>query len=457
MNRWEQTDREHVWHALSGHRVEKQPAPLLVDRAEGAWVTDDHGKRYLDAMAGLWCVNVGYGREEIARAAYEELQQSTYVPLTRAHRRAVELAEILDGLLGGGRSVFFSNSGSEANEVAFKIARQYHAQRGEPSRWKIIARYRAYHGQTLGALAATGQAQRKYLYEPLAPGFLHVTPPDPYRYGADEDPEAYGLRCARELEDKIVFELPQTVAAVIMEPIITGGGVLVPPDSYLPAVAEACQRHGVLLILDEVICGFGRTGAWFGYEHAGIRPDIVTMAKGITSGYFPLSATAVREELFAAFPASGNDRLRHINTFGGHPAACAVALANHRVLREENLIERSAQMGERLLEGLQALRELPVVGDVRGRGLLAGIELVCDQTTREPASDAQVVAAIAGCARRGVLIGRNVDTTAGLDNVLTLAPPLTVDAEQVRLIVDSLAESLAEVAEAGTRRLAGAR
>ena len=242
-----------------------------------------------------------------------------------------------------------------------------------------------------------------------------------------------------------------------MEPIITGGGVLVPPDSYLPAVAEACRRHGVLLILDEVICGFGRTGAWFGHQHAGIDPDIVTMAKGITSGYFPLAATAVREELFAAFPAKGNDRLRHINTFGGHPAGCAVALTNLGVLRDEDLIERSAEMGERMLSDLEVLEDSPLVGDIRGRGLLAGIELVSDKATRQPAADAQVVAAIAACARRGVLVGRNVDTVAGLDNVLTLAPPLTVGEDEVRLIVDSLVESLAEVAEAGTPGLAGAR
>jgi taurine-pyruvate aminotransferase len=457
VNHWQEADREHVWHSLSGRRAESQPAPLLVEHAAGAWVTDDHGNRYLDAMAGLWCVNAGYGREEIARAAYEELQKVTYVPLTRAHRRAVQLSETLDDLLGGGRSVLYSNSGSEANEVAFKVARQYHAQNGQPSRWKVISRYRAYHGQTMAALAATGQAQRKYLYEPLAPGFLHVMPPDPYRCAGDEDPEDYGRRCARELEDKIIFELAETVGAVIMEPIITGGGVLVPPDSYLPEVAEACRRHGVLLILDEVICGFGRTGAWFGHQRAGIRPDIVTMAKGITSGYFPLAATAVSEELFAAFPASGNGRLRHINTFGGHPAGCAAALANLRVLREENLIERSAQMGERMLSELEVLRDSPLVGDVRGRGLLAGIELVADKATRKPATDAQVVAAVAGCARRGVLIGRNVDSVAGLDNVLTLAPPLILDEDEVRLIVDSLAESVAEVAEAGTPGLAGAR
>jgi taurine-pyruvate aminotransferase len=304
------------------------------------------------------------------------------VPLNRAHRPAIELAEVLGGLLGGGCSVSFSNSGSEANEVAFKIGASVPHAAWRALALEIISRYRAYHGQTFGALAATGKAQRKYRYEPLAPGFLHVMPPDPYRYGGDEAPDAYGRRCAQELEDKIVFEMADTVAAMIMEPIITGGGVLVPPDSYLSAVADACRRHGVLLILDEVICGFGRTGAWFGFEHAGIRPDIVTMAEGITSGYFPLAGTAVRDELFATFPAAGNDRLRHINTFGGHPAGCAVALANLRVLRDENLVEPSAQMGERLLSDLQALRESPLVGEVRGRELLAGVELVSDKATR---------------------------------------------------------------------------
>jgi taurine-pyruvate aminotransferase len=445
---WEEIDREHVWHALSGHRDTRQPAPLLVDKANGVWVTDDDGRRYLDAMAGLWCVNVGYGREEIARAAYEELRERTYAPLSRAHRRSVELAAQLDGLLGGGWSMVFSNSGSEANEAAFKIARQYHAQRGEWSRWKIIARYRAYHGQTLGALAATGQAQRKFRYEPLTPGFLHVTPPDPYRYAGEEDLDAYGRRCARELEDKIVFELAETVAAVIMEPIITGGGVLVPPDSYLPAVADICRRHGVLLIIDEVICGFGRTGQWFGFERAGVRPDIVTMAKGLTSGYFPLAATAVREEIFAAFPASGNERFRHVNTFGGHPAGCAVALANLQILRDENLVERSARIGDRLLHDLERLHESPLVGDVRGRGLLAGVELVADKTTRRPADDAQVLAVIAGCSRRGVLIGRNADTVAGLDNVLTLSPPLILGEDEAAMLVEVLEDSLAEVSEA---------
>ncbi len=287
---WSVRDRT-VWHQMSGRPAEGAKGPMIVASGDGAWVTDVEGNRYLDGLSGQWCVNVGYGRARLAEAAAKQLERLAFHPLTRGHLPAIELGERLSGLLGGDRATFYANSGSEANELAFKLVRQYHGLRGEPGRFKIIARYRAYHGSTLGALSATGQAMRRTGYEPLAPGFLHVPPPDPYRDGiAEEDLEAYGERCAADLERTIHFELPETVAAVIMEPIITGGGILIPPDSYLPAVKAACERHGVLLICDEVICGFGRTGTWFGHERAGVRPDLVTMAKGITGAYFPLAA-----------------------------------------------------------------------------------------------------------------------------------------------------------------------
>ncbi|HTE62724.1 MAG TPA: aminotransferase class III-fold pyridoxal phosphate-dependent enzyme, partial [Solirubrobacteraceae bacterium] len=320
--------------------------------------------------------------------------------------------------------------------------------RGEHGRFKIIARYRAYHGSTLGALSATGQAMRRIGYEPLAPGFLHVPPPDPYRDGvADDDLDAYGRRCAADLERTIEFELPETVAAVIMEPIITGGGILIPPDSYLPAVKAACERHGVLLIVDEVICGFGRTGAWFGYDGSGVRPDLVTMAKGITSAYFPLAATVVSDDIFAAFPADPADsgRLRHINTFGGHPAGCAVAIETLAIMEEERLVERSATVGAALLARLQdALGDHPLVGDVRGRGLLIGIELVADQATRAPAERAVSAGIVAAAQQRGLLVGRNVDTAAGLDNVIALAPPLSLTDADIDHIVDVVGAVFAE-------------
>jgi taurine-pyruvate aminotransferase len=438
-------DRLHVWHQMAGHPAEGSAAPLIIAEGDGAWVTDSEGRRYLDGLSGQWCVNAGYGREELAEVAADQLRRLAFHPLTRSHPPAIELSERLDGLLGGNRAFMYSNSGSEANEVAFKLARQYHQERGEPQRFKIIARYRAYHGSTLGALAATGQALRRYQYEPLSPGFLHVPPPDPYRRPEGTDVEEYGRACAADLERTIEFELPQTVAAVIMEPIITGGGILIPPDSYMPAVKAACERHGVLLIADEVICGFGRTGTMFGHEHYGVRPDIVTMAKAITSAYIPLAATAVSEDVYAAFPPDTLGRLRHINTFGGHPAGCAVALRNLDLIEEEGLVERSATVGAQLLQRLRdALGDHPRVGDVRGRGLLIGIEVVADRATKEP-SGATAAGILKAAQSRGLLISRNADTAAGLDNVVALAPPLSLTDDDVDHIVNVLTDCFAEV------------
>jgi taurine-pyruvate aminotransferase len=444
---WSTRDRT-VWHQMSGRPAAGAKGPIIIAEGDGAWVSDTDGNRYLDGLSGQWCVNVGYGRERLADAAAAQLKKLAFHPLTRGHIPAIELGERLEALLGGDRATYYANSGSEANELAFKLVRQYHQLRGEPGRFKIIARYRAYHGSTLGALSATGQAMRRTGYEPLAPGFLHVAPPDPFRDGIAEDDLAdYGRRCAADLERTIEFELPETVAAVIMEPIITGGGVLIPPDSYMPAVKAACERHGVLLIVDEVICGFGRTGTMFGHDGTGVRPDLVTMAKGITSAYIPLAATVVSDEIFAAFPADPADsgRLRHINTFGGHPAGCAVALETLAIMEEEQLCERSATVGADLLARLRdALGDHPLVGEVRGRGLLIGIELVADQATRAPAPRTVSGGVVAAAQQRGLLVGRNVDTAAGLDNVIALAPPLSLTDDDVDHIVDVLGAVFAE-------------
>jgi taurine-pyruvate aminotransferase len=432
---------------MSGRPREGATGPLVISEGAGAWVTDADGNRYLDGLSGQWCVNVGYGRSRLARVAAEQLERLAFHPLTRSHPPAIELSERLDALLGGDRACLYTNSGSEANELAFKVARQYHLQRGEPHRFKVIARYRAYHGSTMGALSAAGQALRRYAYEPLVPGFIHVPPPDPFRHPEITDLEAYGRECAAELERTIEFELPQTVAAVVLEPIITGGGILIPPDSYLPAVAEACRRHGVLLIADEVICGFGRTGHWFGHQAAGIRPDIVTMAKGITSAYVPLAATVTTDEVFAAFTSDASDlgRLRHISTFGGHPAGCAVAVENLAIMEEEGLVARSAELGADLLARLRdALDGHPLVGEVRGRGLLIGIELVADQATRAPAAREDSAALVAAAQGHGLLMARNADTAAGLDNVLQLAPPLSITDDDADHIVTAVAAAFAE-------------
>ncbi|CEH32200.1 aminotransferase [Aneurinibacillus migulanus] len=430
-------DRKYVWHHITPYNEEVSPTVAV--EAEGSWITDINGKRYLDAMAGLWCVNVGYGREELAEAAYEQLKTMPYFPLAQSHLPAIQLAEKLNEWLEGEYVIFFSNSGSDANETAFKIARQYHEQNGEPSRYKFISRYRAYHGNSMGALAATGQAVRKYKYEPLAPGFVHVRPPDSYRRPAGQSVEEFNLQCAQAIEDTIVWEGKETVAAVIMEPAITGGGIIVPHPVYMEKVQEICNKHGVLLIIDEVICGFGRTGKKFGHMHFNVKPDIVTLAKGLTSGYLPLSATAVRKDIYEAFKKSAEyGYFRHVNTFGGNPAACALALKNLEIMEKEALVERGRILGERLLEEMKELEAHPYVGDIRSFGFLLGIELVEDKATKEPASAARVGQVIAECKANGLIIGKNGDTVAGFNNVIALSPPLSATDEDLEFIVTTL-------------------
>lgn len=437
-------DDKYIWHAMRRHHP--GASSLIAKEADGAWVTDINGKKYLDGMSGLWCVNVGYGREELAKAAYDQMKALPYFPLTQSHVPAIELGEKLNEWLDDEYVIFFSNSGSEANETAFKIARQYHQQKGEPGRHKFISRYRAYHGNTMGALAATGQAQRKYRYEPLAQGFLHVTPPDMYRSPYKGTLEEQSLACADEIDRVMTWEIDETVAAVIMEPIITGGGVLIPHESYLPRVKEICEKHGALLIVDEVICGFGRTGKRFGFQNYGVKPDIVTMAKGITSAYMPLSATAVKKEIFEAFKGTdAYNHFRHVNTYGGSPTACAVALKNIEIMEKEDLIERAAALGEKLLEEMAELETHPNVGDVRGKGLLLGIELVEDKKTKEPAASEKLDNIIAFCKKEGLIIGKNGDTVAGFNNILQLCPPLSMTDADLKFIVNTVKKAFAQL------------
>lgn len=428
-------DRKNVWHHISAYN-EKNP-PMVWETGEGAWITDHKGNKYLDGMSGLWAVNVGYGREELAEVAYEQLKKMAYVPMTQSHEPAIKLAEKLNEMLGDEYKIIYSNSGSDANEVAFKIARQYHQQNGEPSRYKFISRYRAYHGSSMGALAATGQALRKYKYEPLAPGFLHVAPPDNYRRPIGQSIEEYNIQRAEEFEQKIIWEQKETIAGIILEPIITGGGVLVPHPIYLEKVQEICNRHGVLLIVDEVICGFGRTGKAFGHQNYHMKPDIVTMAKGLTSAYLPLSVTAVRKDIYDRFDTGEeNSHLRHINTFGGNPAACALALKNIEIMEREDLFQRSAELGERLHAELADLNDHPHVGEIRGIGFLLGIEVVENKETREPASNERIAKIIGQCKENGLIVGRNGDTVAGFNNVIALSPPLSCTDEDVDFIIN---------------------
>lgn len=429
-------DEQYIWHAAKPYSPE---STMIAEESEGAWVTDVEGNRYLDGMAGLWCVNTGYGRKELADAAYEQMQKMAYFPMSQGHIPAIELAEKLNEWLGDEYVFFFSNGGSEANETAFKIARQYHYQQGDTNRHKFVSRYRAYHGNSMGALAATGQAQRKYLYEPLAQGFLHVTPPDMYRSPYQGTFEEQSLACADEIDRVITWEHEDTVAGVIMEPIITGGGVLIPHESYLPKVREICDEKGALLIIDEVICGFGRTGEKFAFQHYGVKPDIITMAKGITSGYLPLGVTAVRREIYDTFSTDGQyDHFRHVSTFGGNPAACALALKNLEIYEQENLMENSRIMGDKLRAELEELMDHPNVGNIRHKGLLLGMELVEDKASKKPLEIGKVNQVIGHCKKNGLIIGKNGDTVAGYNNVLALSPPLNITNDDLEFIVTTL-------------------
>ncbi|WP_078546537.1 aspartate aminotransferase family protein [Litchfieldia alkalitelluris] len=441
LNDYLANDEKYVWHSMKPYHPS---STMVVEKADGSWITDSNGKKYLDAMAGLWCVNIGYGRKELAVAAYEQLKEMAYYPLTQSHIPAIKLAEKLNEMLGGDYVIFFSNSGSEANETAFKIARQYHQQKGEYHRYKIISRYRGYHGNTMGTLAATGQAQRKLKYEQLAPGFIHVSPPDVYRDDDKDVKDPRHLVSVKEVDRVMTWEHSDSIAAMIMEPIITGGGVLVPNDYYLKGIKEVCDKHGALLIIDEVICGFGRTGKPFGFMNYGVKPDIITMAKGITSGYLPLSATAVRREIYEAFNGQEEyDFFRHINTFGGNPAACSLALKNIEIMEHENLFQRSEMLGANLLNELsKELVNHPFVGDIRGKGLLIGIELVAVRKTKEPLEIEKVNQVISYCKQKGVLIGKNGMTVAGYNNVLTLSPPLSIEVEEIEYLTKTLIDGI---------------
>ncbi|SFS60651.1 aspartate aminotransferase family protein [Paenibacillus sp. BC26] len=432
---WLSKDRKYVWHHISPHNDN----PLIFVSGDGCWITDAEGKRYFDGMSGLWCVNVGHGRETIARAAYEQMKTIAYSPMMQSHVPAIELAEKINEWLGSDYRIFYSNSGSDANEVAFKIARQHFHQNGEPSRHKFIARHRAYHGSSFGALSATGQAQRKLKYEPLGAGFEHVPPPYCYRCPFGQTYGNCKLECAEAIEDAINWEGADSVAGVIMEPVITGGGMIVPPPEYLPKVREICDKYGVLLIIDEVICGFGRSGERFGHHNYGVVPDIVTMAKGLTSGYSPLSATAVRASLYDSFKAKeANSHFRHVNTFGGNQVSCAVALANLAILEEEGLVERSAYLGQELGQRLQVLRTHPHVGDIRLFGSACGIELVEDHVSKVPAAADKMLSVIGECRRRGLLVGKNGDTVPGFNNIITLCPPLITSDEELEFIAGTV-------------------
>jgi putrescine aminotransferase len=406
--------------------------PLVIERGEGVYLYTVDGRKILDGMAGLWNVNVGYGREELAQAAYEQMKRLAFTSnfAGTTNIPATQLAHKLSGYAYADlKTTFFTSGGSEANDSAFKIARYYWKRLGKPDKVKIIARKSAYHGITLATTFATGIERYHKMFGPAVPGFVHVPAPYPYRFeGEVKDGETIGLAAARAIEDAILREGAETVAAVIAEPVQGVGGVIVPPEDYFPRVRQICDQYGVLLIADEVITGFGRTGELFGLNRYGVQPDILSFAKAITSGYQPLGGNQITDAIYDTIQsAPDTESWMHGYTYSGHATACAVALRNLEIIEQEKLVEQGRQRGERLLAGLQSLKEFSIVGDVRGIGLICAVELVSDKATK--AADPALTAKVARlCQERG-LRTRNVGST------LAFAPPLIISEAEVDEIV----------------------
>lgn len=442
-------DRHKVWHHLIQHKQFESAGPMIIVEGRGMQVWDANGKGYLDAVSGgVWTVNVGYGRESIAKAVHNQLIKMCYFANSAGSVPGALFANALLEKMPGLNRVYYSNSGSEANEKAYKLIRQIAHKKYGGKKHKIVYRERDYHGTTITALSSSGQPQRRAQYGPYTPGFVEMPHCCEYRCQYD-DSSNYGVRAAYELEKVILHEGPDTVGAVVLEPITAGGGVITPPEGYWETIQEICRKYDILLHIDEVVCGMGRTGKWFGYQHYGIKPDIVTLAKGVASGYAAISCTVTTESIFDLFKEESSNPLAHfrdISTFGGCTAGPAAALENLRIIERENLVQNAADTGDYLLHRLIDLQDKhPCIGDVRGKGLLAGLELVKDRATKEPVDEAIAAKVVRDCQERGLLIGRTNRSFDGLNNTLTLCPALIATPNVIDEIVTTLDEALALV------------
>lgn len=430
----------HLWT----HKTQDHPwladEELVIDRAEGVWVWTERGKRLMDAFAGLAVVNVGHGRREIAEAIAEQTVRLAYYPTTRqfSNRPAAELAAKLAALTPGDLDIsMFAVSGSEANERSMQIARHYWLTRGKPNKHKVISLEGGYHGATMGTYAVCGLPNLAAPYAALqVPGFTKVKAPYPFRDRGTATDEELIERRARELSEAILREGPDTVSAVILEPVLSSGGFIMPPIGWLRAVRAICDELDVLMIADEVITGFGRTGRWFACEHDAVVPDLMSVAKGITSGYVPLSASIARRRLAEAFPDDATQENVHPNTYAAHPVACAAALANIRIMEQDHLVENAAAMGARLREGLEsAVGGKRIVGEVRGRGLMVCAEFVEPNGSGRPLDGAQVSTLDRKAWERGAIVYAR-------GSVVRLAPPLCITKEEIDELVDIVAASI---------------
>jgi adenosylmethionine-8-amino-7-oxononanoate aminotransferase len=437
--------KRHLWmHFTRMGSYAHQDIPVMV-KGEGPWVYDSNGRRYLDGLSGLFVVQIGHGRHQLAEAAARQASELAYFPLwSYAHPNAIQLAERLADLAPGDLNrVFFTTGGGEAVETAWKIARQHFKATGQPLRYKVLSREIAYHGTTMGALSITGVPAIRNQFDPLVPGSVRVVNTNFYRAPEHgDDLEVFGLWAARDIERRILMEGPETVAAVFVEPVQNSGGCFPPPPNYFAEVRRICDRYGVLLVSDEVICAFGRLGAWFGADRFGYQPDMITCAKGMTSGYSPLGAVLVSDRIMEPF-LDGRANFLHGFTFGGHPVSTAVALANLDVMEEENLVGHVAQQSASFRAVLDGLRDLPIVGDVRGDGFFFGIEMVKDKATKATFNEEESERLLRGYLSPALfeagLICRADDRG---DPVIQLAPPLICDQEHFDLIGQILRDVL---------------
>jgi len=435
-------DRDHVWHHLTQHKPLEDKDPLIIVKGDGMRVWNQAGKEHLDAVSGgVWTVNVGYGRESIANAVRDQLIELNYFAGSAGSIPGAKFAQRLIEKMPGMSRVYYSNSGSEANEKGYKIVRQISHKHHGGKKYKILYRDRDYHGTTITALSSCGQIERKDQYGPFTPGFVEFPHCCEYRSQFD-DTSDYGVKAALEMEKVILREGPDTIGSVVLEPVTAGGGVITPPEGYWETIQELCKKYEILLHIDEVVCGVGRTGEWFGYQQYGVKPDIVTMAKGVASGYAAISCTVTTEAVFDMFKTDPDDPMsyfRDISTFGGCTSGPAAALENMRIIEEENLLGNTTDIGEYLMEGLRGLQNKhKAIGDVRGKGLFCGAELVLDRQTKEPAPESMLANIAADCMEQGVIIGRTNRSLASLNNTICLSPALISTRDDIDEIITAI-------------------
>jgi len=431
--------------------LEKLGGSRIITRAEGCTIYDGDGNAILDGMAGLWCVNVGYGRQELVRTAAEQMQElpfyntffKTATPPTVM--LAAKLAELLGGKL---QHVFFNSSGSEANDTVFRMVRHYWKSKGEPQRKHFISRWNAYHGSTVAGVSLGGMKHMHVIGDLPIPGVHHVMQPYAFNEGFGEDEEKFAARAAQEIEDKILELGPENVAAFIGEPVQGAGGVIIPPKGYWKRVDAICKKYGVLLVSDEVICGFGRLGSWFGFQHFGVTPDLVAMAKGLSSGYLPISAVGVSDEIVKVLREKGGEFV-HGYTYSGHPVAAAVALKNLEIIEQERLVERvKNDVGPYFAEALKRIESDPLVGQVRSLGLIGAIEIVAKKGTNERFTGKEGKAGPIvrdACIKNGLMV-------RGIRDSIVICPPLIISHEEIDRMTEIIARSLRE-AEPALRAL----